>query len=46
MKVKIDGQYVNMSFWSFFKMYLLSWAIFTAFLFAILVIIGFVSVNF
>lgn len=40
MKMKIDGKDVEVSFWSFLKGYICSWAFITALIGAILWIIG------
>lgn len=40
MKIKIDGKICNISFWGFFKGYLLSWAFLTLIVFITLYFIG------
>ena len=40
MKFKIDGKICNVSFWSFFKGYLLSWGFLTLIVVLILYFIG------
>ena len=40
MKVKMDGEYRDVSFWSFFKGYHLSWGLITIIMWAIFLFIG------
>lgn len=43
MKIKINDQYMDLPFWSYFKYHFLGWLVMTVFMYGGLVVVGILS---